>query len=180
MADSPGMLAALAALLQGAHSLGQRVGGNKFGGNTFGGNTYGGNQFGASARPSVTVPATPPSLPPFQPPGQTMNTFAPMPSATSLASQYRLGQNAQTPPQAAPAASPSAAPPSPTMPAADPNAPVSVPPLPPSVSVGQAPGMQQPSALSDVWQSLLRMRGQDPNTPPPWTTNFGNNADQRG
>ncbi len=131
----------------------------------------------ASQNRSVTVPATMPHLPAYQQPGQTMNMFAPMPSPAALMAQYQAGQKAQTPPvvppvppQAAPAVSPGAVPSSP--PAAD----TTVPPMPVSQQVGPAP--QQPSALSDVWASLMKMKGQDPNTPNPWATQFGNLADQ--
>lgn len=131
----------------------------------------------AIAQPGVTIPSTPPRLPAFQPPGQTMNAFAPMPNAASLYAQYQLGQKAQTPqvpPQAAPVASPDAAPLPSQMPAAD----TTVPPMPAPTQIGAPAPAQQPSALSDVWQALMKLKGQSPETPAPWTVNFGNYADQ--
>ena len=134
----------------------------------------------AIATPGVNVASSPPPLPAYQQPGQTMNSFAPMPSVASLYDQYQRGQKAQqpqTPPQAAPVASPTAAPLSPQMPAADTNA-GAVPPMPPPTAIGQAPGMQQPSVLETIWNQLKQQRGNQP--PPSWAQNFGNLADSQG
>lgn len=136
------------------------------------------------ARPGVTVGATPPKLPAFQPPGQTMNSFAPMPSMASLYGQYQASQKQQAPPAAPAAAAP--------QPLQDPGdqaahdaalqqalnqaAPPAVPQMPPSVQVG-APAAQ-PSALEDVWAALQRLKGQGSNQIAPVTQNFGNLADQ--
>lgn len=174
MADTNALLAAL---LQG----GNRFGGNTFGGQRHGGNTFGGAQFGASAPQTASVPATMPHMPAFQQPGQMMNSFAPMPNPAALMAQYQAGQRAQTPPVQPPVTPPQAAPPvaapmSPQMPAADPNAPVTVPPMPPSVAISAAPGMQEPSVLETIWNQLKQQRGGQP--VPSWAQNFGGAADQ--
>lgn len=126
----------IARLLSGGNTFG----GNRFGGNTFGGATFGGNQFGASASPMPTPPvsvrATPPPLPQFQIPG--MNSLP--------------GFN----PQAQPAPPPMAPsmPPAPQAPA--PMQPASVPPLPPAVNIGVAPGMGNQSGNQlDEWRRAL-------------------------
>lgn len=90
----------------------------------------------AAQQPSVSVRATPPPLPQFQIPG--MNSLP--------------GFN----PQAQPAPPPMA----PSMPSAPqapaPMQPASVPPLPPAVNIGAAPGMgNQPGNQLDEWRKAL-------------------------
>ena len=101
-------------------------------------------------QPNVMTAATPPQLPPFQQPGQGPGSDT-LPAISDYIAKLTGPQKPQVPPQVPPQQSPDPLAMSSPVP--------SMQPMPPSIPIGAAPGMQQQS-LMDAIRQLLQA---DPN-----------------